>query len=79
MTSPQLLDDPRAPELFVSKVTGCALTGDNAHITFAAARRNADHSDIALIVNLRIVMPLSSFKDSLAFMQAAVELKENSK
>lgn len=73
---PKVIEDMHAPELFVSTLMGVALAGEQVHMTFASFRRNASHSDGAMVVNLRLVMPQSSFKQAIAFAQATIEAAE---
>lgn len=65
-----------APEVFATDMSGIALAGGNAYMTFTSFRRNATHTAGAHVVNLRLVMPISSFKRAVALMQVASEEQE---
>ncbi len=63
-----IVDDPHAPEIFVSEVVGTWLNSDVVRIAFASAR--GDHSSprgqINRVVNLRLAMPVPAAKSLAA-------------
>lgn len=78
-SAPTFLDNPNAPEFFVSSLAGLAAEGPNIRLTFASNRTNhtSDPAPTARVVNLRVVMSAAALHDLTLFLgkwQAASNL-----
>jgi hypothetical protein len=75
---PQFVDDPHAPEFFVSFIAGTAFDGPNIRLTFASSR--VDHSiapgPIKNVANVRIVMSIQAAQNMRDFLSSFLSTAE---
>jgi hypothetical protein len=67
----QFIDNPHAPEFFVSHIAGGAYDDPNVHLTFASTRvsHQVTPGPTNTVVNLRIVMSIPAAVQMAAFLQ----------
>lgn len=74
-----VIDNPLAPEVFATALVGSAFAEGHFHLAFA--RTNFDPTPAnasAMLVNLRIVMPISAFKEMVNDLQRMLAQHEKS-
>lgn len=69
------IDDPHAPEIFASFLTGAAFDGPNVRLSFVSSRVNHENSPgtVNNVVNGRVVMSIQSAKQMIVFLQGFLE------
>lgn len=67
------VDNPAAPEVFVSYLKGFAVDGQNVHLTFVSVRTNHETSPgpQSETVCLRLVMAAAAVQNMVEFLAAA--------
>lgn len=64
------IDNPHAPEVFVSFISGAAFDGPNVRLTFASSRVNhvSAPGPVNNVVNARLVMSIQSVENMVDFL-----------
>ena len=75
---PAFIDDPKAPEVFASFVSGVAFDGPNIRITFSSSRVNhvTTPGPVNNVVNLRLVMSIQSVQNMVGFLNEFLKTAE---